>query len=196
MRYCPKMKALITGWRKVWGQGDFPFGYVQLAPCRFDLSMPRIWEAQAAALSVPNTGMAVTNDIGNMQNIHPRNKQDVGLRLALWALAKTYGRKDLVYSGPTYRSMGVEGAKVRVRLDHVGGGLASRDGKALTCFQAAGADKQFVAAQAAIDGDAVVVWSPEAPKPVAVRYLWTWDQEPNLMNKEGLPAASFRTDTW
>jgi len=199
MLYFEKMKALIGGWRSVWGQGDFPFYFVQLAPYHYGeepLLLPRIWEAQKAALSVPNTGMAVTTDIGNLGDIHPKNKQDVGKRLALWALAKTYGRKDLVYSGPLYKSMSVEQSKVRIRFDHVGSGLSCGDGKALSWFTIAGADKVFVEAEAKIDGDTVVVWSDKVAKPVAVRFGWHQEAEPNLMNKEGLPASPFRTDSW
>jgi sialate O-acetylesterase len=197
--YYEKMKALINGWRNVWEQADFPFYYVQLAPYRYGpdpLLLPRIWQAQKTALSIPNTGMAVTTDIGNLTDIHPKNKQDVGKRLALWALAKTYGRKDLIYSGPLHKSMSVEGNKIRIRFDHVGGGLASRDGKPLTWFTIAAADSNFVEAQAKIDGDTVLVWSDTVAKPAAVRFGWHQEAQPNLMNKEGLPASPFRTDDW
>jgi len=197
--YEEKMKALIKGWRKVWNRGDLPFYYVQLAPFRYGgdpLLLPQIWEAQKATLSIPNTGMAVITDIANLDDIHPKNKQDVGKRLALWALAKTYGRKDVVYSGPLYKSMSVEGDKIRVRFEHVGTGLASRDGKPLTWFTIAGADANFVEAKAEIDGDSVVVSSNKVEKPVAVRFGWHQEAEPNLMNKEGLPASPFRTDDW
>ncbi len=199
MLYHEKMKALITGWRKVWGQGEFPFYYVQLAPYRYGgsaLRLPGIWEAQAATLAVPNTGMAVIVDIGNVRDIHPRNKQDVGKRLALWALAKDYGRKDLVYSGPLYKAMKAEDGKIRITFDHVGGGLATRDGKPPSHFQIAGADKKFVDAQAIIDGKTVVVSAAAVAKPVAVRYAWQQLAVPNLMNKEGLPTSPFRTDKW
>jgi len=195
--YAAKMEALIAGWRAVWQQGDFPFYFVQLAPFRYNgdpYLLPQIWEAQTAAMAVPNTGMAVVNDIANLRDIHPRNKQDVGKRLALWALAKTFGREDLVYSGPLYRSMKVEGDRIHVRFNHVGGGLASRDGQSLTFFEIAGADRRFVKAHAEIDGEAVVVWSDDVGDPVAVRFAWHQEAEPNLMNKEGLPASSFRSD--
>lgn len=197
LRYEQKMHALINGWRKVWNQGDFPFLYVQLAPFRYrgDVSLlPQIWEAQMKVLEVPNTGMAVTVDIGNITDIHPRNKQDVGKRLALWALAKTYGREGLVYSGPLYKSMQIEGDKIRISFDHVGSGLASRDGQPLTWFTIAGKDGEFVEAQAKVDGHDVVVWSDELKNPTAVRFGWHQEAEPNLMNKEGLPASPFRTD--
>ncbi len=200
MLYFEKMKALIQGWRKVWGQGEFPFYYVQLAPFQYKgdpLALPMMWEAQTAALSIPNTGMAVTVDIvHDLKDIHPINKQDVGKRLARWALAKTYGKKDLVYSGPLYKSMAVEGNKIRVRFDHVGGGLIAAGDKPLSCFQIAGADKKFVPAQAKKDGNSVLVWSDEVAQPVAVRFAWDQVAQPNLKNKEGLPASPFRTDRW
>lgn len=200
MLYYEKMKALIGGWRKVWGQDDFPFYYVQLAPFRYGgdpLMLQGIWEAQVKALSIPNTGMAVTVDIvDNVRDIHPRNKQDVGKRLALWALAKTYGKKAIVYSGPLYKSMKVEGETIRIYFDHAGSGLASRDGRELTHFEIAGSDKKFVKAKAIIDGDTALVSSDEVKKPAAVRYGWREDAEPNLSNKEGLPASPFRTDDW
>jgi len=197
MLYHEKMKALISGWRKVWGEGDFAFYYVQLAPYKYGgnvTALPEIWEAQAATLSVPNTGMAVTVDIGNPRDIHPRNKQDVGKRLALWALAKTYGREGVVYSGPLFKSVEAGIGELRIKFDHVGGGLVSRDGKPLSHFEIAGEDGKFVAAEAKIDADCVVVSSKDVPEPVAARYAWTQEAEPNLMNKEGLPASPFRAE--
>ena len=202
MVYHEKMKALINGWREVWGQGDFPFYFVQLAPFNYGgrnaspFFLPQIWEAQTATLALPNTGMAVTTDIGNLRDIHPRNKQDVGRRLALWALAKVHGRDDVTYSGPLYKSMAVEGNTIRLTFDHVGSGLTSRDEKPLTWFQIAGEDKEFVEAEATIDGDTVVVSSDAILNPVAVRFGWHQSAEPNFMNKEGLPASPFRTDSW
>jgi sialate O-acetylesterase len=201
MLYHEKMKALIAGWRAVWHEGDFPFLFVQLATFNYGprtdtTALPRLWEAQSATLAVPNTGMAVVNDISNVKDIHPKNKQDVGKRLALWALAKTYGQEGLVYSGPAYKSMQVEDGKVRLTFDHVGGGLTSRDGKPLSDFTIAGADKKFAPARAEIEGNTVVVSSPEVKQPAAVRFAWTQTAEPNLSNKEGLPTSSFRTDRW
>lgn len=200
MMYHEKMKALIGGWRRVWNQGDFPFYFVQLAPYRYKRPphwLPGIWEAQTASLSIPNTGMAVIVDlVDNINNIHPKNKQDVGKRLALWALAKTYGRNGLVYSGPLYKSMSVEDNRIRVSFDHVGSSLACRDGKPLNCFEIAGEDKNFGPAKAKIKGNSIVVSSAEVANPVAVRFAWTQDAQPNLMNKEGLPASPFRTDRW
>ena len=201
MLYHEKMKALINGWREVWGQGDFPFYFVQLAPFNYGgrnaspFFLPQIWEAQTATLSVPNTGMAVTTDIGNLRDIHPRNKQEVGRRLALWALAKTYGREDVTYSGPLYKSMEIEGNTIRLSFDSVGSGLMARGEKPLTWFEIAGEDKQFVEAQAMIDGDTIVVSSDTVANPVAVRFGWHQSAEPNLVNKEGLPASPFRTDS-
>ena len=147
------------------------------------------------ALSVPNTGMAVTMDIGNVDDIHPKNKQDVGRRLAFWALAKTYGREGISYSGPVYRSMKVEGDKIRLFFDYVGGGLVEKSGP-LTDFTIAGADRNFVKAKAEIDGDTIVVASRKVKKPIAVRFAWSNTAVPNLFNREGLPASSFRTDAW
>jgi sialate O-acetylesterase len=199
MLYHEKMKALIAGWRSIWGKEDLPFYFVQLAPFRYGgqpTRLPGIWEAQSATLSVPHTGMVVTVDISNITDIHPRNKQDVGKRLALWALAKQYGQKDLVYSGPLYKSMQVEGDKAIISFDHVGGGLVSRDGKPLSWFAIAGEDKKFVEAQAEIDGANVVVSAEGVTDPVAVRFGWHQEAEPNLSNKEGLPASPFRTDKW
>jgi sialate O-acetylesterase len=191
--------TLITDWRRAFGQGDFPFLFVQLAnyarPGTND-GWPLLREAQLKTLGVLNTGMAVTIDIGEPQDIHPKNKQDVGKRLALWALAKNYGKGWAVHSGPLYKGMKVDGDKVRISFDHVGGGLVSRDGKPLTWFTVAGEDKNFVEAKAEIDGAAVVVSSDKVTKPVAVRFGWHQEAEPNLSNVEGLPASPFRTDSW
>jgi sialate O-acetylesterase len=199
MLYFEKMKALIAGWRSVWNEGDFPFYYVQLAPYNYGPQNPtalaKIWEAQTAALSIPDTGMAVTNDIGDIKDIHPKDKQDVGKRLALWALAKNYG-KQIVFSGPLYKSMDVEGSTIRVKFDYVGGGLAARDGKPLSWFTVAGEGKKFVDATVKIDGDSIVVSSNEVAKPVAVRFAWNQIAVPNFSNIEGLPASAFRTDRW
>lgn len=197
MKYCDKMKALIGGWRRAWGQGDFPFLFVQLPPYRRGggVRLPELREAQAACLSLPNTGMAVTLDVGSYPDCHCPNKQAVGKRLALWALAKTYGRKDVVCSGPLFQAMRADGGKIRIRFEHTGSGLATRDGaEGLTCFEIAGTDGTFVPATARIDDDGVVVWSDAVPRPSKVRFAWNEQAVPNLMNKEGLPAAPFRTD--
>ena len=198
MLYYDKFKAMLASWRSRWGQGEFPFYFVQLAPYVYGDSeeLPLFWEAQTACLQIPNTGMAVTVDIGNPYDIHPTNKQDVGKRLALWALAKDYCRRDLVYSGPLYKSMKIKRNKAVISFDHVGTGLKSRDGKPLTWFSIAGADRKFVDAVAEIDGDTVLVSSDSVTNPVAVRFGWSNLAEPNLSNKEGLPASPFRTDRW
>jgi sialate O-acetylesterase len=199
-QYRTLFPAMIRNWRTDWAQGDFPFGFVELAPFRYGNADPACWaelcEAQTMTLqNVPNTGMAVTVDIGDLKDIHPKNKQDVGKRLALWALAKVYG-KEIVYSGPLHKSMTVEGNKIRVKFEHVGGGLVSRDGKPLGEFTIAGDDRKFVPATAQIDGDSIVVSSAEVAAPVAARFAWRDNTEPNLSNKEGLPASPFRTDSW
>jgi sialate O-acetylesterase len=199
--YFDKMKALIQGWRAIWNLGEFPFYFVQLAPFSYYpdstgedsrvYALPEIREAQLKSLSIPHTGMVVTTDIGDLNDIHPRNKQDVGKRLALWALSQTYGRADLVYSGPLYRSMEREGERLRLRFDHVGGGLASRDGKPLTGFEMAGVDGRYLPAKAHIEDDTVVVFSETVKKPRALRFGWHQDAQPNLINQEGLPASPF-----
>lgn len=199
MLYFEKKKALIQGWREVWKNPEMPFYFVQLAPYKYGppaTNLAGIWEAQLATLTIPNTGMAGTTDIGNVKDIHPRNKQDVGKRLSLWALAKTYKKDVSVYSGPLYKSMAVEGGKVRVTFDHVGGGLAARDNAALTHFWVAGEDKKFYEAKAETDGKTVTVSSDKVATPVAVRLGWNQEANPNLINKEGMPASPFRTDTW
>lgn len=198
-QYAKLFPAMITDWRKQWDQGDFPFLFVQLAPYRYGGKDPRecaeLWEAQLKTLSLPQTGMAVTTDIGNIKNIHPTNKQEVGRRLALWALSLAHDKK-LVYSGPLYEDFKVEGNKIRVAFQHVGGGLEAKGDGGLTHFEIAGADEKFVAATATIDGENVVVHSDEVAKPVAVRFAWTDTAEPNLFNAEGLPASPFRTDNF
>jgi sialate O-acetylesterase len=213
--YFHKKQALIGGWRQLWKQGDFPFYFVQLANWQQPNKDPkggdgwaRVREAQTNTLKIPNTGMAVIIDIGDAKDIHPKNKQDVGRRLALWALAKDYGKKDLVHSGPLYKEMKVEGDKIRLSFDHAGSGLmvGKKDGRnptvevkdgELTWFSIAGADKQWRSAKAVVDGNTVVVSCPEVKEPVAVRYAFTMNPEGcNLYNKEGLPASPFRTDDW
>jgi len=202
MLYYHKMNALITGWRNLWKQGDFPFYYVQIAPFRYRWGIPDpqrvplLWEAQTEALKIPNTGMAVTLDISDLDDIHPKNKQDVGKRLALWALAKTYGFSDIVYSGPLYKSHSVEGDKIRIHFDHVAEGLRSADGMPLTWFEIAGPDKVFKKAKAEINGDTVIVQSEKVPQSTAVRFAWHEEAEPNLINSCGLPAAAFRTEKY
>jgi hypothetical protein len=151
-------------------------------------------EAQARTLALPKTGMAVAVDIGEAGDIHPRNKKDVGARLARWALADTYGRS-LAKSGPLYRSASIEGGAIRVRFDH-SSGLATTDGQAPRAFAVAGTDRKWRWAEARIDGDTVVVSSPDVPRPVAVRYAWADNPEATLRNGAFLPASPFRTDDW
>ena len=198
MLYFDKMQALIQSWRNVFLRPDAPFYFVQIAPYRYggdmvEYTLPELWEAQTAAMDIPHTGMAVISDIGHINWLHPSNKQGVGKRLALWALAKDYGREDLVYSGPLYKSMAIEGSKIRLSFNYTGSGLVSRDAKPLDWFEIAGEDGKFVKAQALIDGHTVVVSSDAIVKPTAARFAWHQVAVPNLMNKEGLPAGPFRT---
>jgi len=199
LAYYDKMQALITGWRKSWGQ-DLPFYFVQIAPWsgRYEPGqLPALWEAQAASLKIADTGMAVITDlVDDIGDIHPRNKLDVGNRLALWALAKSYGKSDLIYSGPLYKSMQVDGSRIRIEFAHTGEALKSRDGEPLNEFQIAGADGQFVAAKAEIDGAAVVVSAEGVAQPKQVRFGWHKLANPNLVNSAGLPASPFQTDNW
>ena len=211
--YYVKMKALINGWRAYWKQGDFPFYFVQLADWGKANDDPagghgcaRLRMAQTKALSIPNTGMAVTIDCGRF-DIHPINNLDIGERLALWALAKDYG-KQIVYSGPLFKEMKVEGSKARITFEHAESGLMVAQnqghepvrevkGGQLKRFAIAGEDKKWVWADARIDGSTVVVSNPEVPKPVAVRYAYSLNPSgANLYNKAGLPASPFRTDNW
>jgi len=186
--------ALVRDWRQLWGEGDLPFYIVQLAGQEAASNSPLVREAQATVLSLPNTGMAVTTDIGEAHNVHPKNKQDVGYRLSRIALANVYGRK-IEYSGPRYESMKVEDQAIRVKFSHLGGGLLAKGGGPLRWFAIAGAGMKFVPAGAKIDGDTVVVSSPDVPAPVAVRYAWeNFPDGCNLFNAAGLPAAPFRTD--
>jgi sialate O-acetylesterase len=186
--------ALVRDWRKLWDQGEFPFYIVQLAGQEAGSNSPFVREAQATILNLPNTGMAVTTDIGEAKNVHPHNKQDVGDRLARIALANVYDRR-IEYSGPMYQSMQVEGSKIRVRFSHLGGGLVAKGGGPLKWFAIAGEDMKFVPAEAKIEGDMVIVSSPEIAAPVAVRYAWVnYPDGCSLYNAAGLPAAQFRTD--
>jgi sialate O-acetylesterase len=204
MAYLERKKALIGGWRKVWNQGDFPFYTVQLAPfnygnqprdkARQGTALPEIWEAQNATLTeIPRTGVAVINDIGDFADIHPANKKEVGRRLSLIALATEYGRTALVHSGPVFAAASPENGKLRVRFTATGSGLATRDGKAPAEFEIAGPDGKFHPAEAVIEGNEVLLSSPAVTDPKQVRHAWNQIPEPNLINKEGLPASAFRT---
>lgn len=200
-QYRRLLPALIRDWRTHWGQGDFPFGIVQLPSCGAPKSTlgPCDWaelrEAQLlTAKTVPKTGLAVTIDNAD-RDLHSKSKQEVGLRVGLWALATCYGKPG-VYSGPIYESMSIATNTIRVKFNQVGGGLVAKGG-ALQEFAIAGDDQKFVWAEAAIAGDTVVVSSDKVAKPVAVRYAWsTSPANPNLYNKDGLPASPFRTDDW
>jgi sialate O-acetylesterase len=192
--YPDLMRTLITTWRQQWGEGDFPFYFVQLAALDAASNRPEVREAQAAALSIPNTAMAVTIDIGDKTNVHPKNKQDVGERLARIARALVYHEK-IEYSGPVYDAMSIDGSSIRVKFTHTAGGLLARGGP-LQTFTIAGDDQKFVPAEAKIDGDSVVVSAAGIPHPTAVRYAWNrWPEGCNLYNSEMLPAAPFRTDS-
>ncbi len=212
--YYQKKHALVNGWRKAFQNKDLAFYWVQLANFQKESDKPeggdgwaKLREAQTKALDIPGTGMAVITDIGAANDIHPKNKQDVGWRLAQWALHQTYGQKNLVPSGPLYKSHKVEGNKIRLSFDHAGSGLIVgkktglepteevKDGK-LEHFSISGKDNKWVWADARIDGQTVVVESKEVSEPVAVRYGFTMNPaKANLYNKEGLPAGPFRTDT-
>ena len=195
--YGTVQRAMIKDWRARWGEGDFPFYFVQLPGQQNVSNNPRISEEQAGVLAVPDTAMAVTIDTGEAKNVHPHNKEPLGDRLTRIALANTYGRK-IEYYGPMYESMKVEDGAIRVTFSHLGGGLTAKDGP-LKGFQIAGADQKFVDAEAKIDGDTLVINSAQVTAPVAVRYAW--DNYPeglgcNLYNAAGLPAAPFRSDKW
>lgn len=201
-QYRKLFPAMITSWRSSWKQGDFPFYFVQLANYKEPKLDPvedgwaELREAQSMVLSLPNTGMAVTIDIGDAVTIYPKNKKDVGERLALWALVKDYN-KDIAFSGPLYKSMNIDGNKVIISFGHTDVGLVALDDKLLTQFAIAGEDKKFIWAEAKIAGDTVVVTSPQIDKPLAVRYAWQMNpQGCNLYNKAKLPASLFRTDDW
>ncbi len=200
-QYRELFPLMISNWRHDWGEGNFPFLFVQLAnymatqPEPGDSAWAELREAQLMTLSLPNTGMAVIIDIGEADNIHPRDKQDVGKRLALWALAKTYD-KPIAWSGPLYKSMKVRGNEVVLHFDCINGGLVAEGGEPVKGFAIAGKDRKFVWADARIEGDTVVVSSEKVAKPVAVRYAWADNPVCNLYNGAGLPASPFRTDDW
>jgi sialate O-acetylesterase len=212
--YYHKTQALVNGWRKLFNP-DLAFFWVQLANFKQPNNNPtggdgwaKLREAQRKALTIPHTGMAVITDIGAANDIHPKNKQDVGDRLAQWALHQTYDKKDLVPAGPLYKSHKVEGDSIRLSFDHVGSGLmvGKKEGLKPTeddstgklgKFAIAGEDRQWHWAEATIDGETIVVKSDQVAEPVAVRYGYSMNPVgANLYNKEGLPASPFRTDDW
>ena len=198
-QYRTLFPTMIRNWRSVWGYG-FPFYFVQLPNWRARQDQPgesdwaELREAQAMTLREPHTGMAITIDVGDGDDLHPRNKLDVGRRLATLALANVYG-KEIIPSGPLFDRFKVEGNKVRISFKY-GQGLKTSDGGPVKGFAIAGADRRFVWAEARIEGDTVVVSTPGIQKPVAVRYGWADNPLVNLYNKAGLPASPFRTDDW
>ena len=199
--YRKQLPMMIKDWRTRWDQGDFPFITVQLpnfqSPQKEPVEntpWPLTRESMLKSLAMPNAGMAITIDTGMAKNIHPKNKQDVGKRLALWALGTTY-KQDLTYSGPVYTSSKIQGEKIILSFDHVGDGLESK-GNMLKGFAIAGADKTFVTAIATIEKGRVIVHNDAVKNPVAVRYAWAANPDCNLYNEAGLPASPFRTDEW
>ncbi|MFO7820497.1 MAG: sialate O-acetylesterase [Lentisphaeria bacterium] len=205
--YEKALQTLSSGWREIWGLGDFPFYFVQIAPFgRYSgEKLGRLWEGQMrASRSIMNCGMVVTTDVGDLKNIHPPRKKEVGERLALWALAKDYpsttlstGGKaaDLVYSGPLYKGFEVKGNKMIISFDYAEGGLACKGEKLTDIYVKGEGETEFVPASVAIDGGTLVVSHPEGKMPVAVRMGWNKNAQPNLMNKAGLMASPFRTDS-
>ncbi len=196
--YSDCLNAMITDWRAQWGIGDFPFLTVQLANHKAATQQPGpsqwagLREAQNDSLQLANTGVAVIIDIGEAKDIHPKNKKDVGYRLALQAQHLAYS-DDLIYSGPTFKAAKIEGNNIRVSFDHIGGGLKAKGDK-LTAFEIAGADKKFVWANATIDGNDVIVSASNIDKPAFVRYGWSDNPACNLYNEADLPASPFRSD--
>lgn len=201
MLYRDKMEALVNGWRKVWNQPELPVYFVQLAPYNYGGDgerLAKIWEAQTASLGIPHTGMAVTVDIANINDIHPTNKQDVGKRLALWALAKDYGKK-VNYSGPLFRQARADGSAMLIDFDY-GDVLSTNDGQPVRELMIAGSDRLFYPATGEIVNaggtSKLKVSSPQVSRPAAVRYGFHQLAEPNLVGNDGLPASPFRSDKW
>ncbi|UPK67387.1 sialate O-acetylesterase [Chitinophaga filiformis] len=192
---------LITDWRQRWQQGNLPFLFVQLAnymkarPLPAESEWAELREAQTMTLSLPNTGMACAIDIGEANDIHPKNKQEVGRRLALVANKMVY-KQEGITSGPVYKHYRKEGNRIRLSFINTGAGFSTKDGKEVSGFAVAGEDKQFYWAKADIEGNEVVVYSDKVAAPVAVRYAWADNPECNLVNSAGLPAVPFRTDEW
>lgn len=195
--YGDALMTLVRDWRRAFGQGDFPFFWVQLANfgnAAKNGHWMKVQEGQMKATALRNTGMAVINDIGEAGDIHPKNKQDVGKRLALAARHVAYHQDGFVWSSPIYRQSTREGNTFRVWFDHAGSGLKTRDNGPVKGFMIAGPDGKFVPAEAKIDGATVVVSSSEVPNPQAVRYAWDYNPDSNLVNSDGLPASLFRSD--
>jgi hypothetical protein len=193
MLYKLQLQLMVQDWRSRWSEGDFPFAWVQLPNFTTGAQgWPYVRESMLEATSLPHTGMTVNIDIGEHKDIHPKNKQDIGKRLALWALANVYGQK-IPWSGPLPAGHKVQGNEVVLSFKHTNGGLVAKDGT-LRGFQIAGADKKWHTAEARIQGNQVVVSSPDVKEPTAVRYDWANDPNGNLFNGAGLPASPFRTD--
>lgn len=197
MLYLEKKRALIGGWRELWGQGNFPFYYVQIAPFRYGNEDPtilaRFWEAQAAVQTIPQTGMVVINDIATLNDIHPPNKQDVGLRLAQLALKNDYGKTDVVANSPEFESLEVLSGRLKLNFKNTGGGLKTRDNQPATHFEIVGVGSNgFQPAAAVIEGDSVVLSSDKVSSPVAFRFAWHMLAEPNLCGGTGLPVGAVR----
>lgn len=203
-QYTTKMLALISSWRNAWQQPELPFYYTQIAPFYYskskgdivleDTSEAVFHEAQALAMQIPFTGMIGTSDLNDdINDLHPNYKWKIGARLAHIALAKTYGKKEITYSGPVFGHMQRKGRTIEISFTHTGKGLMSKDGKPLTWFSIAGEDGKYVPATAVIKQDKVIVSAKEVMAPVAVKFAFNEAAQPNLYNKDGLPALAFRT---
>jgi len=205
IRYAYKFKTLIESWRNEWGNLNMPFYFVQIAPYNYSTSkdvrphtpenLPEMWEAQSLALTLPNTGMiTITDLVDSLVDIHPGYKWEVGRRLSLVALNKTYGYTDIICSGPTYKQMKVHNDKIEVTFTNTGSGLVSRNGEPINGFSIAGTDGKYYQAQAEIRENKVILTSAEVKKPVSVRFAWSESSQSNFINKEGLPAVPFRSN--
>ena len=199
--YTNKLATLAQQWRAAWGQGDFPFYFVQLAPFNYSWDksghkLPEFWAAQnAASKQIPNAGMAVINDVGNINDIHPRNKATVGERLARLAMNRTYGYESIADSGPVPIHMSQSGTHLRIEFEHTHGGLKTRDNRPPNGFEIAGTNGTFLPAKAHIQGDTILVSAKNIANPVAVRFAWSNTAEPNLVNNQGLPTSAFQLTT-